>query len=65
MPHQAYVTLRIFTILGMEVATLVSESLGSGDYTVDWNAKAFPSGMYFYRMQAGAFSKSKKLVLLK
>ena len=52
--HQAYVTLKVFTLLGVEVTTLVSESLGPGNYTVDWNASALPSGMYLSRMPSSA-----------
>lgn len=62
---QANVTLKIFTILGTEVATLVSESFSSGGYFVDWNATGLPSGVYFCRMQAGPFGETRKLLLLR
>lgn len=63
--HRAYVTIKIFTLLGVEVATIVSDEVGPANYAVDWNAGTLPSGVYFYRMQAGAFSESRKLLLIK
>jgi hypothetical protein len=62
---QGYVTIEVFNMLGEGVATLVSESLDSGDYFVDWNATGFPGGVYFCRMQAGAYVETDKLLLLK
>ncbi|HEY5535593.1 MAG TPA: T9SS type A sorting domain-containing protein [Ignavibacteria bacterium] len=59
------VSLKIFDILGKEVATLVNEQLTPGTYEDDWNASQFPSGIYFYKLTAGNFSETKKLILLK
>jgi len=59
------VELRVFNLRGGEVATLVSQILHVGKYTIDWNASNLPSGIYFYRLQAGSFSETKKLILLK
>jgi hypothetical protein len=59
------VTLKIFDVLGREAATLVNEVKQAGTYTVTWNAKDFPSGVYFYRLQAGNFSDVKKFILMK
>ncbi len=59
------VRLSVFDILGREVATLVDEEKPAGEYTVRWNADGMPSGVYFYRMQAGAFTATKKVMLLR
>jgi len=63
--HQSFVTLRVYDMLGEHVATLVNEVKQPGEYTVRWNAASLPSGVYFYRLQAGSFTETKKLVLLK
>jgi hypothetical protein len=60
-----FVSLKVFDVLGREVATLVSEELSADAYTRQWNAAGIPSGVYFYRLQAGSFTETKKLVLLK
>jgi phosphatidylserine/phosphatidylglycerophosphate/cardiolipin synthase-like enzyme len=59
------VTLKVFDILGREVATLVHEPMKSGTYKVEFNASNLASGVYFYRMQAGQFSATKKLMLVR
>ena len=65
IPSISFVTLKIFDLVGREVATLISEELTPGNYSREWNATNFPSGVYFYHFQAGAFIKTKQLVLLK
>jgi hypothetical protein len=65
IPDDKLVTLKIFDLLGREIAVLVNEKKQAGIHSVDWNAVGFPSGVYFYRMQAGSFTGTKKLVLLK
>jgi hypothetical protein len=65
VPYLAFVTLKVFNTLGAEIVTLVSKRFSSGTYEVDWNANGFPSGLYFYRLQAGPFIGTKKLILLK
>ena len=52
-------------MLGKEVATLVNEEKRQGNYNVELNANNLASGIYFYRMQAGSFVETKKLILLK
>jgi hypothetical protein len=53
-------------MLGREVAALVNENKSAGNYSVQFNASSgFASGVYFYRMQAGSFTETKKLLLLK
>jgi hypothetical protein len=60
-----HVRMTIFDILGREVRTLLNEQKSAGSYQVNWNASGVPSGVYFYRLQAGSFSETKKLILLK
>ena len=59
------VSLKIHDILGREVAVLVNEQLKPGSYEVDWDASAFPSGVYFYTINSGSFKETRKMVLLK
>jgi hypothetical protein len=65
LPKESRVLLKVFNILGQEVATLVDEVKRPGRYSVQWNAGNVASGMYLYRLRAGEFVKTKKLVLLK
>ena len=65
LPSESFVTLKVFDILGREVAVLVSEKLPAGNHTQQWHAKNLPSGVYIYRLQAGTFTQTRKLVLLK
>ena len=60
-----HVTLKVYDILGKEVANLVSENLAPGSYSVTFNASVLPSGMYFYKLQAGDFVSVKKMTLIK
>jgi len=60
-----FTSLRVFDILGKEVALLVNENLSAGNYSVDFEASSLPTGTYFYRLQAGEFTDTKKLVLIK
>ncbi len=59
------VTLKIYDILGREVATLVNERMNPGVYTVTWNASRLSSGIYFARIEAGDFTAVRKIVLMK
>ena len=59
------VTLKIYDALGREVATLVNESMDPGTYHSLWNAGSFASGVYYYRLSAGSFVQTRKLLLLK
>jgi len=61
----AYITLQVYDILGREVETLVSEQKQAGCYSITWNASDQTSGMYFYKIQAGDYAETKKMVLLK
>ncbi|MEN8193370.1 MAG: T9SS type A sorting domain-containing protein, partial [Bacteroidota bacterium] len=59
------VTLKIYDILGREVATLVNEQQKPGYYEVTWNAYNQTSGVYFYKMKAGNFIETKKMILIR
>ena len=59
------VSLKVFDLLGGEVATLVNEYQQAGSYVKTLHAKSLPSGVYFYRLQAGSFSETKKMLLIR
>jgi endo-1,4-beta-xylanase len=65
VPKLTKVTLRVFDILGREVQTLVNTEQAPGQYTVTFNAQNLSSGVYFYQLNAGSFTSTKKLMLLK
>jgi hypothetical protein len=65
VPRSSTVNLRIFDLLGRQVAVLVNEQKPAGRYTVKWDASRMVSGIYFYRLQAGAFRETKRMVLIK
>ncbi len=58
-------TLKVFDILGREVATLVNEQLNPGTYEVDWDGSGFASGVYYYKLSAGDYTETKKMILVK
>lgn len=62
---RSYVSLKIFDLLGRQVSSLVSEELSAGNYSRQWNASNFASGIYFYRLQASLYNETKILILLK
>lgn len=59
------VTLKVYNLLGQEVATLVNEEMNPGNYEVTWDADGVTSGVYFYRLQAKEYVETKKLLLLR
>jgi hypothetical protein len=76
LPRSSFVTLRVYSLLGEEVATLVEEELTEGRYTTEWTAGGAASGVYYYRLQAthrdagtssydGRFIETRRLILLK
>ena len=65
IPNQSHVVLKVYDILGNQVAVLVNKDESAGRYTVNFNASKLSSGVYFYRIEAGKFVQSKKLILLK
>jgi photosystem II stability/assembly factor-like uncharacterized protein len=60
-----FVTLKVYDLLGREVATLVNEEKPAGEYEVEFNGATLPSGIYFYQLKAGQYSETKKMILLK
>ena len=65
LPEQTNVELKIYDVLGNEVATLVNENRPAGSYEVEWNASNLPSGVYIYQLVAGTNTQIKKMLLLK
>jgi hypothetical protein len=65
LPQASDVKLRVYDLLGREVRTLIHERLAAGEHHTAFDASALPSGIYFYRLQAGPYTGSKKLVVLK
>ncbi len=61
----SYIKLHVFNVLGMEVATLVDEYRGAGQYSERFDAGKFASGVYFYRLDAGNYSAMKRMLLVK
>ncbi|MCW8817327.1 MAG: T9SS type A sorting domain-containing protein, partial [Ignavibacteriaceae bacterium] len=59
------VTLKVYDILGREIATLVNEEKPAGEYEVEFNGTGLPSGIYFYQLKAGDFVATKKMIHLK
>ena len=60
-----FVSLRVYDVLGREVATIFSGTSPAGSYAKQWDASGLSSGIYFYRLSAGSFTETKKFVLLK
>ena len=65
LPSKSFVTLKIFDAIGREVETVISEELDGGEHTRVWNAEDLSSGIYYYRIQAGNFTATKRLVILR
>jgi photosystem II stability/assembly factor-like uncharacterized protein len=65
IPGSAYVTLKVYDILGNEVETIVSGMQTRGIYDVQWNAGKFASGVYIYKINAGSYNESKMMLLVK
>ena len=65
IPERSNVSLKIFDLLGSEVVELVNGELEAGIYDITFNASYLPSGVYFYRLKAGDFLETKKMILLR
>ena len=65
LPKSEYVTLKVYDLLGKEMATLISDQMQKGKHKLNWNATDFSSGIYFYTIEAGSFKQTRKLVLMK
>ncbi len=65
IPQSSQAQIKVFDILGNGIETLVNEEKPAGSYEVEFDGSNLSSGVYFYRMQAGNFIKTKKMVLLR
>jgi hypothetical protein len=65
VPKTSFITIKIYDILGREIKTLVNEEKSAGNYSVQFTGSNLSSGIYFYRLQSGNYSQTKKLILLK
>jgi hypothetical protein len=65
IPELSFVTLKIYDVLGNEIEKLVNEVKPAGSYDIEFEATQLPSGIYFYRLQAGDYIETKKMVLMK
>jgi len=65
LPQKSFVKLKVFDLLGREIANLVNENLSAGSYKYDFNASALTSGIYFYKLETENFSETKKMVVVK
>lgn len=63
--REGFVAIKVFNLVGQEVATLVGESKSPGSYALDWIADGIPSGVYFYRMQSAGFTATRRMMILK
>ena len=65
IPKLSFVTLKVYDVLGKEIAILVNEEKSAGEYEIEFDGNNLTSGIYFYRLQAGNFVETKKMVILK
>ncbi len=65
IPKESFVTLKVYDIRGKEVKTLADENRKAGSYNITFNAAALASGVYFYKLTAGDFTKTMKMILVK
>ena len=65
IPKQSNVTIKVFDVLGREVSTLLNKEQPQGNYSIEFDASNMTSGVYFYRIQAGQFVDTKKMILLR
>lgn len=65
IPSAGFTSLKVYDILGDEVATLVNEEKSAGEYDITFDASTFTSGVYLYRLSAGSFTEVKKMILVK
>jgi len=65
IPNSSRVIIKVYDILGSEVMTLLNEEKETGYHSIDFNESDLPSGVYFYRIQAGNFNDTKKMILIK
>ena len=65
IPEPSLVTVKVYDVLGNEIASLLREEKIAGSYEIEFNGSSLTSGIYYYRITAGSFSQTKKMILLK
>jgi hypothetical protein len=65
IPTSQFVTLNVFDMIGREITSLVNEEKSPGNYEVKFDGSSFASGIYFYRLKAGNYLETKKILLIK
>jgi hypothetical protein len=65
IPEGSNVSLKVYNILGSEITTLINEYKPAGKYETEFKSSSLPSGIYFYKLQAGNFVETKKMILMK
>ena len=65
LAEQCYTTLKVYDVLGREVTVLVNQVMPPGAYSIQWNSGTHPAGVYFYRLTAGNYTDTKKMLLVK
>ncbi len=65
IPISGFVKIMVYDMLGREITKLVNQQMQAGNYSVDWDAPNYPSGVYFYKLETDGFTESKKMVLTK
>ncbi|MDD5361223.1 MAG: T9SS type A sorting domain-containing protein [Ignavibacteria bacterium] len=65
LKKDSFVKLAVYDALGREAEVLISKEMNSGEYSVKWNAEKFASGIYYYRLQAGDYSDTRRMILKK
>jgi hypothetical protein len=65
VPKKTFVNIEVFNAIGQRVSQLVNMDLPAGKYNIDWDASAYPSGIYFYRIVTSGFTDTRKMVLVK
>jgi hypothetical protein len=63
--EESFVTIKIYNIIGSEIATLVNEKLSAGSFEINFDASSLSSGAYIYKIQAGRFTETRKMILSK
>jgi hypothetical protein len=65
IPRESFVEIKVFNLEGSEVSVIANEEQPAGKYTAEFSAAALPSGVYFYRIRAGSFTQTRKMILMK
>lgn len=65
LPKQENVSIKVYDVLGNEVTTLVNNKQNAGNYSIEWDAQNYASGVYYYKLSAGSFEQTRKMILVK